>query len=100
MTKPNDNPLGWVDRLQALIDAHPDAEAEIVGGLAATTGSGNVFADLGLPDAEMLKMRTSAELRHDRIALPVSELTDDEIELIRKATVPPEEDYDYKDDAS
>lgn len=62
MTKPNDNPLAWVDRLQALADAYPDAEYEVAGGL------------LG-----------------GRIALPVSALTPYEIELILKATPTPQD---------
>lgn len=62
--------------------------------------SGNVFADLGLPDADVPKVRTLAGLPHGRIAIPVGELTEFEIELISKATVAAENDYDHKDDAS
>lgn len=61
MTKPNANPLAWLDRIQALADAYPDAEYELAGGLAR--------------------------------ALPVGELTDDEMALIMAARVPPEHDY-------
>ena len=43
-------------------------------------------------------LRTLAGLLHGRIALPVGELTEHEMDLIRKATVPPEHDYDFKDD--
>jgi hypothetical protein len=57
---PESFPESTLARIRKIADSHPDIEVELGGGLDAkqtaigTVGSGNVFADLGLPDAEVL----------------------------------------------
>jgi predicted XRE-type DNA-binding protein len=57
---PESIPESAMARIREIADSHPDIEVELGGGLdvkhtaIGTIGSGNVFADLGLPDAEIL----------------------------------------------
>ena len=50
-------------------------EKRVVNGIEVTSGSGNVFADLGLPDAEKLKIKAGlvVEIRKAMRALGLSQ---------------------------